>query len=271
MSEKQVIKDTIEPITKQRIIYDLQMNGISEKDTLLLHSSLSSMGFVIGKEMTVINAFLEALIDGALVMPSQTGDNSDPSMWVNPPVPDDWIPIIIEHTPSFDKQTFSTRGMGRIVECFRNYKGVKRSNHPTSSFIAKGKNAKYITSKHKLTPAFGFDSPLGKLYDLNAKVLLMGVSYDNATAFHLAEVLSETCKPEKQGTKMDEKWVSFQDYSYDSSDFNSLGKALETANLVKKFKVGQADSILFDIKVVTDFATGWFIQNRKKDENTETE
>ncbi len=269
MSELKVIEKTKEPITKQRITYDLFQAGILETDTLLLHSSLSSMGFVVGKEMTVVDAFLEALVDGTLVMAAQTGDNSDPALWVNPPVPEEWFEIIREHTPSYDKRTFSTRGMGRVVECFRHYKGVKRSPHPMSSFIAKGKQARFITKKHNLTPSFDMSSPLGKLYVLNAKVLLLGVSYDSATIFHLSEVLSEKCKMEHQGTKLNGKWVEFEDFAYDNTDFKKLGKALEKEELVTKVKIGNADSILFDVRPVVDFASQWFRDHRSLIENLE--
>lgn len=269
MSELKVIENTIEPITKQRITFDLFQAGILETDTLLLHSSLSSLGFVIGKEVTVVDAFLEALIDGTLVMAAQSGDNSDPALWVNPPVPQEWFEIIKEHTPSYDKRTFTTRGMGRIVECFRHYKGVKRSPHPMSSFIAKGKQARFITKKHHLTPCFDMDSPLGKLYVLDAKVLLLGVSYDSATIFHLSEVLSETCKMEHQGTKVNGKWVEFDDFDYDNSDFKKLGKALEKEELVRKVKIGQAESILFDVRPTVDFATEWFKGHRNLIEKME--
>lgn len=271
MTESKVIENTEYPITKEKIVYDLVHGGIRETDTLLVHSSLSSMGYVIGKEMTVVDALLEVTMNGCLVMPSQTGDNSDPALWVNPPVSESWIEIIKEHTPSYNKHTFSTRGMGKIVECFRHYPKVQRSDHPQCSFIAKGKNARYITKKHKLTPAFGMSSPLGKLYTLQGKVLLLGVSYDAATIFHLAEVLSNTLSFENQGAKLNEKWISYQDYSYDASDFILLGKALEREKLVSLFKVGQADCILFEIQDAVDFAKEWFIHHRDQNIRIEEE
>jgi len=266
MSEKSVIKNTIEVITKDRIIYDLQAHGILETDTLLVHSSLSSIGFVVGREMAVVEALLEVVIDGALVMPSHTSDNTDPELWVNPPVPETWFSVIKEYTPSYNKHTFSTREMGRIVECFRHYPKVHRSNHPTCSFIARGKNAYFITKNHQLTPAFGYKSPLGKLYELDAKVLLMGVGYDKSTSFHLAEVLSNTLSMVKQGTKVNGKWVEFEDLAYDTADFQLLGETLEDRGIAQRFKVGQAESILFDMKEMIDFAVLWFDETRNKTE-----
>jgi len=264
MSEKDVIENTIDPITKDRIIFDLRQAGIVSNDTLLVHSSLSKMGFVIGKEITVVDALLEALNYGTLVMPSQSGDNSDPSLWKNPPVPEEWVELIKEHTPSYNKKTFSTRGMGRVVECFRNYPKVRRSNHPQVSFLAKGHNARYITRGHQLTPSFGSFSPLGRLYDLNAKVLLIGVSYENATVFHYAEYLSGVLTKEKQGARMKDKWVEFEDYAYTSEDFESLGKAFEREGFVQKVMIGQAPSLLFRTRDAVDFGKEWIAKTRNQ-------
>lgn len=264
MTEKEVIESTKEPITLQRIVYDLEQSGIKTTDTLIVHSSMSKMGYVIGKEMTVVDALLEAVISGTLVMPSQTGDNSDPTLWKNPPVPEDWIEVIKEHTPSFNPRTFSTREMGRVVECFRSYPKVYRSNHPQVSFIAKGKDARYITKKHELTPCFGNHSPLAKLYELDALVLLLGVSYDNATIFHYAEYLSNTIIKEKQGAKIKGKWVEYEDYTYSSDDFSSLGKAFEREGYVTKTMIGQANCLIFSARNAVNFGAEWFEKTRKQ-------
>lgn len=258
MSEQSVIETTVEPITKERIIYDLMRGGIDSRDNVLLHSSLSSLGWVIGKSMTVVDAFLEVLVDGTLIMPAQTGDNSDPSKWVNPPVPESWWPIIREHTPSFHPEHFDTRGMGKVVECFRHYKGVLRSPHPTSSFLAKGRQAKYIVKNHPLTPTFGMASPLGRLYDLNAKVLLLGVGFGNATALHLAEAISGVLSKEQNGTKFNEKWVDYEDFAYDSDRFEEIGELLLQEEIAYTFEVGQAKAICFRVRDAVDFASNWW-------------
>jgi len=262
MSEAEVISITKEPVTKSRIIHDLRTVGIKPTDTLLVHSSLSKMGFAVGKEITVVNALLETVNKGNLVMPSQSGDNSDPDLWMHPPVPKEWVELIREETPSYDPNTFSTRGMGRVVECFRHFPKVRRSPHPMDSFIARGPKSRWIVKMHDLTPAFGEISPLARLYDLNAKVLFIGTGYDTCTAFHLAEQRSGTLKTQRQGTKMNGQWVFFEDFNYDTEDFIACGKALEDAQLTKHFKVGQADCIIFEMKSGIDFATEWFKTHR---------
>jgi aminoglycoside 3-N-acetyltransferase len=78
--------------------------------------------------------------------------------------------------------------MGAIAECFRSWPGSLRSNHPTSSFTALGPNADRITGDHgDEYEGLGERSPLGRLYELDAQILLLGVGHDRNTSLHLAE------------------------------------------------------------------------------------
>lgn len=105
--------------------------GLEEGMVVIVHSSLSAFGWICGGPVTVVQAFMDSVgEEGTIVMPTQTADNSDPSGWQNPPVPQEWWPIIREEMPAFDPEVTPTRGMGKVVEAFRTYPGVKRSVHP---------------------------------------------------------------------------------------------------------------------------------------------
>lgn len=65
--------------------------------------------------------------------------------------------------------------MGAAAEMFRQRPGTIRSDHPARSVAAWGKNAAYLTEGHSLSNIFGDGSPLGKLYELDWKVLLIDV------------------------------------------------------------------------------------------------
>ncbi|SDN03143.1 Aminoglycoside 3-N-acetyltransferase [Paenibacillus sp. yr247] len=155
-------------------------------------------------------------------MPSHSGEISDPAEWNNPPVPKEWREKIYESMPSFDIDLTPTRGMGRIAELFRTLPESFRSSHPQVSFSASGKYAKTVIDNHQLSPQFGMNSPLGKLYELNAKVLLLGVSFSSCTSFHLAEALNEKMPTKKFGAAITEDkkrvWKWFDDYAYNSDE-----------------------------------------------------
>jgi aminoglycoside 3-N-acetyltransferase len=141
--EASVIERTPEPRTRQFLAGDLRRLGLAAGMSVLVHSSLSALGWVCGGPVTVVQALLDVVTpDGTIVMPTQSTDYSEPSHWQNPPVPPEWWPVIRATMPAFDPRTTPTRGMGQIVETFRTWPGVQRSCHPidldTADFPAIG-------------------------------------------------------------------------------------------------------------------------------------
>jgi aminoglycoside 3-N-acetyltransferase len=85
-SESDAIQRTQgDPATLQSLKADLSALGVAPGMTLLVHSSLSALGWVCGGPVAVILA-LESVLgpSGMLVMPTHSGDLSDPAEWENP-------------------------------------------------------------------------------------------------------------------------------------------------------------------------------------------
>ncbi|WP_420630474.1 aminoglycoside N(3)-acetyltransferase [Candidatus Leptofilum sp.] len=266
MTETAVIQKSPHPFTKAILIEHLQALGVQPGMVLLVHSSLSKIGYVPCGAVTVVQALQETLTEaGTLVMPTHTSDYTDPALWQNPPVPEAWQQTIREAMPAFDPQLTPTRSMGAIPELFRTWPGVFRSNHPQVSFAAWGRHAVAITADHQLELSMGEGSPLARVYDLDGFVLLLGVGHGNNTSFHLAEGRAGVRKMMRQGAPIwadgRRQWQWFNDLDYDDDSFPKIGADFEQAHSVQIGKVGLAECRLFHQKTAVDFATDW-LKNR---------
>jgi len=272
MSEKETIEKSSRPQTVKTLVKDLKNIGVREGMVLLVHSSLSSIGWISGGAVAVILALEEVLgKEGTLVMPTHSGDLSDPAKWENPPVPINWCEEIRKTMPVFDPALTPTRGVGIIPEVFRKQEGVVRSDHPQVSFAARGKHAEYITNGHSLEYAFGEQSPLGKIYKLDGYILLIGVGHINNTSLHLAEYRADYPSKSEETSGLPlmvsgrREWVDITDIKSHTDDFEDIGSAFFKSNdiSVKEAEIGQARSRLFRQKDLVDFAVRWMEKNRK--------
>jgi aminoglycoside 3-N-acetyltransferase len=259
-----VIQTTPEPMTRQSLSRDLSALGLKAGMTVLAHSSLSSLGWVCGGAVALIQALMDVLTkDGTLVMPAHSSDLSEPSYWVNPPVPKEWLQAIRDSMPAYEPDVTPTRGIGAAPEVFRKFPGVLRSAHPADSFAAWGKNARFVTAEHALDFPLGDSSPLARVYDLDGAVLLLGVGYDRNTSLHLSEFRSGTMEMEKQGAPLLENgarvWKEYESLQSDfNEDFPAIGEAFEKSREIRKALVGSAGCTLMPQRALVDFGTEWF-------------
>jgi aminoglycoside 3-N-acetyltransferase len=267
-TEADVIAATATPATRRTIGRDLARLGIEPGDVVIVHSALSAMGFVVGGPHAVVLALLDAVApNGTIVVPTQTGI-SDPSTWQNPPVPEAWWPIIRDEMPPYDPALTPTRAMGQIVECFRHHPDALRSAHPRLSFAANGLDAERIVGDHPLAPGLGDTSPLATLYELDAKVLLVGVTDANNTSLHLAEHRADwpgkRTGPERVPMVVDgvARWVDYEDLELDEDDFVDIGAAFERTGAATRGTIGAAPSRLCSQRAIVDFAVGWMNRHR---------
>lgn len=271
MSEAKVIKQTkTGPVTVDSLIRDFRTLGLQSGQVLLVHSSLSSLGWVNGGPVAVIQALEEVLgPEGTLVMPAHSSSLSDPRDWQNPPVPEGWKETIRQTMPAFDPDLTPCRSMGVIAETFRKQSGVRRSDHPQSSFSAWGRYAEQITKGHQLEYSLGEGSPLARIYDLAGSILLLGVTHENNTSLHLAETranfrgkreIDQGAPILRDGQRV---WVEFKEVEDHTEDFQKIGKAYQKAGGNQQVgKVGGAVSLLVPQRDLVDFAVAWMEKHR---------
>jgi len=170
---KTVIRSvTHPPVTRIRLVRDLRALGVRQGGLVLVHSSLSSLGSVVGGAATVIRALLEAVgSEGTLVLPTHSWDEMEAGGRV------------------FDAGR--TRScVGTITEVFRSWPGVVRSLHPTHSVAALGPLARDLVADHELaaTPC-GSGTPYSRLLDRDGQIVFLGAGLNANTAFHTIEAL----------------------------------------------------------------------------------
>ena len=152
--------------TKSMLIDQLAQLGIDRRGTLLVHSSMKSIGEVEGGADTVLDALSEYMQDGLLVLPTHTWK------YINADQPK----FYVETSPSC---------VGILPELFRQRPGVIRSWHPTHSVAALGADAQAFTAGDEQydTPC-ARGSAWGKLLDRKAAILLVGVDLRRNTFIH---------------------------------------------------------------------------------------
>jgi aminoglycoside 3-N-acetyltransferase len=263
MSEENIVQKTSAPRTCASLAEDLRRLGLKPGMAVLAHTSMSALGWVNGGPVAVIQALMDALTpEGTLMMPSHSGDLSDPINWSNPPVPAEWHQTIRETMPAYDPRITPTRGLGRVAELFRTFPDVVRSGHPCVSFAAWGAQARFLTEKHPLNWSLGEDSPLARLYDLDGYVLLLGAKHDSNTSIHLAQYRVEgVFPPIKQGAPImqddQRRWVEYQDIELETDGFEEIGKSFQADGGIISGQVGSTESQLMRQRALVDYAVEW--------------
>ncbi|WP_211746502.1 AAC(3) family N-acetyltransferase [Paenibacillus sp. Marseille-Q4541] len=261
------------PVTRSEISEGLRNLGVKPGMTILVHSSMKSFGgWVPGGPPAVVLALQDVIgPDGTLVMPTQSMDLTDPSTWMNPPADPQWWDLIRDEMPAYDPDVTETAGMGAIVDAFRQGKNTCRSRHPHVSFAASGPLSSYILEDHSYDYGLGEQSPLGRLYELGAHVVLLGCGHGRNTSFHLAEYRANFAGKEEiehrapvlsDGVK---QWITYQDYNICSDDFQKLGADYESSALSSytKAQIRWAPCFMAPQRALVDYGTTWLSTNRK--------
>ncbi len=250
--------------TKQDILNDLINIGIKPTDTLLVHSSMKSVGEVEGGADTVLDAFIDYMKDdGLLIFPTHT-----------------WEQINDEYN-IFNPMT-EPSCVGILTNLFMKRPGAVRSLHPTHSVAAIGKDAAEYTSGEE-----NFDTPCsrngcwGKLYDRKAKILFLGCSLKKNTFIHGVEewnrIPNRLMEKQRQlkiltpdGRIIDRPFHSHYFPGGDvSQNYDKMLPPFLHYGITKKGKIGDAECYLCDAVGMADLTSDYLKRNPKLFEDGE--
>lgn len=213
-------------ITKDVLVKQLQEIGVETGGVLLVHTSFSKVKPVEGGPIGLISALCSVHgTKGTLVMPSMSYD-------------DDRV---------FDKTRSHCVQLGVTADAFWRLPGVLRSDN-NHAFAAVGPLAQEITSPHPIDIPHGFDSPVGRVYQLGGQVLLLGVGHDSNTTVHLCENLAGVrYRRDKYITIFENgipKRFEYREIDHCCQNFSFVDEWLDKRGLQKRGRVGNADARL---------------------------
>jgi len=237
-------------ITKERLITDLRKIGVSKGDHIAIALSFRSIGHVKGGPEAFIDALLEAVgPDGTIIMNTFTPN------FPLAEVASDYI---------FDSKS-ARAYTGLIPETLRRRQNSIRSEHPTTSFTALGKLAKYLTEDHDAN-AHPY-LPLSKLASVNGKYLTIGIGNNLVAIRHEAqrEAGLFDIVPMFLGVKFRGRDGQLKIFVWRNPPCTSrlpeLAPELEKRGIVKNSKIGMAYSILGSAREIIDSIAAMLRQN----------
>lgn len=164
-------------VTREDIRQAALRLGLVPGDTVLIHSSFKSFGYVEGGAEAVIGGFRDAIgEEGTLVFPTLCQQDFDHAY-------ENW-------------HLDAPSDVGYLTNYFRKLPGALRSDQATHSVAAQGPKAEFLTCTHGQTgkrygvygdTPFSTDSPWEKMYHMDAKVVFLGVNVNKCTLRHYAE------------------------------------------------------------------------------------
>lgn len=283
MDERELLRRSDGPVTRDRIRDDLAGLGLAAGDTVMFHTRLSAIGYVPGGSQTVIDALLDVVGPTGTLLVTCGWNDAPPydfTAW-----PRAWQEAVRAHHPAFDPETSEAEhANGRLPEAVRRRPGAVRSRHPDVSLAALGASAAALVEAHPWDDPHGPGSPLARLVARGGRVLLLGAPRESMTLLHHAEALARA--PGKRFVTYEQPievegervWRTFHDidseygaFDYSSAvpegqdPFAAIVGSMLAAGIGREGLVGAARSCLFDAGPAVEFGVRWIEGHLNRD------
>lgn len=268
-SKKKIVDSNLQKEKRKGVIYtkkdmtrQFRKVGIKPGDVILVHSSLSKIGYVENGAKDVVEALLEVIGEnGHVLMPNSP--NSTYQL--------DYI----RELDFFDMEHSESK-LGAISEYFRLLPESIRSAHPTEPVSCVGPDSEFFVGHHfgNITP-YNENSPFFKVSERNGKILYIGVTLDNAgTNLHTLEDSVENFKFPVYHTEEFDIMVRFENRTlrtmktrvHDPEQSkkrkcDDLIPLFEEKGVLKKVRIGKAASLLVDAKGMLEVMQDEYYKN----------
>ncbi|MBI5092778.1 MAG: AAC(3) family N-acetyltransferase [Candidatus Hydrogenedentes bacterium] len=241
--------------TVQCLSGQLHALGIHPGDRLFVHTGLRALRLPRRDVPNLLAAYLHVLgPTGALFFPTHTYSYKGE-----------------KGSPIFDQDAPCHPLIGVWPELARIAPGVIRSLHPTHAIAGVGAGVRKILAGHEGTEAAGFGSPLGKLQQVGAKVLMAGCGFESCTLLHLAETYAQVPHlrlPQddvipialaRRGRRIIE--IPQHEMPGCSDGFPKFEPRLRALGLIRDGALGEGHAMLCEMKTLLDAAISMLKEN----------
>jgi len=242
--------------SKEDLHKDISKIPLRRNGTLLIHSSMKSIGNVQGGADTILDIFIEVMKKGLLVFPTHT--------WAE-----------YNNKNNIFNSVKEPSCVGILTNLFMKREGVIRSLHPTHSVAALGKDAKnYIEGEERSETPCPKSGCWGKLYDRDAQILFIGCDLTKNTLIHgveewnnIPDRLSEKKYKIKIIGKDEEEFCSEVKRHWNSSgdissNYGKLLKPFLHKNICSEYKIGDAKCYLCEAKKMADLTSSFLKKDK---------
>jgi aminoglycoside 3-N-acetyltransferase len=259
------IVESQEPVTRSQLVADLRRLGLRPGMTVMVHTAMSALGWVVGGSQTIVEALLACVGDEGTICAQAS--------WEDVPFgiaswPGRWQRAYETEMPPFDPRLSAAAPYeGRIPERIRTWPGARRSANPAAGVTAIGRRAAELTADHRLDDGFGAGTPYARLVAAGGVVLLLGSPLGSISLLHHAEAIADAPKrwttyrlPVLVGQRR--RWLSIREidvwrgaFRYDDDDpLAAIARDALAGGIGAVSTVGAARCHLYPAPELTSFA-----------------
>jgi aminoglycoside 3-N-acetyltransferase len=269
------------PVTASLVERGVEALGVSHGDVVMVHASLSAVGWVVGGAETLVRAVARAVGPSGTVCAQTTWEDIPFHLASWPP---QWRRAYLRELPPFDPEVSEAAHFeGRFAERLRTWPGAVRSANPGCCLSAAGPRARWLVDPHPLHEGFGPGSPYARLVEAGAKVLLLGAPLHSISVLHHAECLARVDGKRRteyrvpllrHGTAV---WTTIRQldvwrgpFPYDAvvpagvPPFAHIAGAALATGIGTRGRIGEAPCHVFPVAELVGFATRWLEQRFRR-------